>query len=646
MRVWLAAFSLVAGLCGLVDSAVAKVVKFEIIRIEPAFEGRVFGTVGSYERVVARATVALSPSDPHNTIIVDLDRAPRNAQGLVEATADIEILRPANAANGNRRLLYDVVNRGTQRALAYYNDAPAGNDVSKASAAGNGFLMNRGYTVVISGWQGDLAPRKEWLTVAVPVVPGITGLSREEFIFDHARNLATATLTYPAAEFEPAKATLTVRARETDPRVTPADLSFTFEAPDKISIKRPAGFDAGAIYELIYQAKDPKVMGMGFAATRDIVSFLRREAADASGAPNPLAGRIERAVSLGVSQSGRFLHDFLYLGFNEDEAGRVVFDGLMPHIAAGKRMFTNYRFAQPGRNMQEHGETLYPGTAFPFTYPVTTDAVTGRTDGWLARCQAANNCPKVMQTDTDLEFYQSFGSLVTTDTKGAPLTMPDNVRLYYLASLQHSVAAGAKSGMNPVCSYPTNPLYAGPVMRALLVAMERWISDGTPPPASRYPTRADGTLVTAAETAKSFPSIPGFRYGGLVHQPTVVDHAAMPPTKKAAYPVFVPKVDDDGNAVAGIRLPTLAAPVATHLGWNVRKVGFGDGALCGNFGSMLPFAKTREERVKANDPRLSLEERYANPADRAAIIERAARQLVQDRLLLEDDVSGYRQATN
>jgi Alpha/beta hydrolase domain len=646
MRCWLPALSLVAGLGSLIGDAGAKVVKFEIIRVEPAFEGRVFGTVGTYDRIVARATVALSPSDPRNAIIVDLDRAPRNAQGLVEATADVDILTPTNAANGNRRLIYDVVNRGTQRALVYYNDGPAGNDVSKAAAAGTGFLMNRGYTVVWSGWQGDLGARANWKTISVPVVPNVTGLSREEFIFDHTRNPAVATLTYPAVDLDPSKARLTVRQRESDPRVTPADLSFTFEGTDKVSIKRPAGFDAGAIYELIYQAKDPKVMGMGFAATRDIVSFLRRDAADAGGTPNPVAGRIDYAVSLGVSQSGRFLHDFLYLGFNEDEAGRMVFDGLMPHIAAAKKMFTNYRFAQPGRNMQEHGETLYPGTAFPFTYPVTTDPVSGRTDGWLARCLAAKNCPKIVQTDTDLEFYQSFSSLVATNTKGEPLTMPDNVRLYYLASLQHSVAPNAKSGMNPVCTYPTNPLYAGPVMRALLIALDAWIADGTLPPASRYPSRADGTLVTVAENAKSFPTIPGFKYGGLVHQPTLVDHDAMPPAKKTAYPVLVPKVDADGNAVAGIRLPTLAAPIATHLGWNVRKAGFGEGGLCGNFGSMLPFAKTRDERIKANDPRLSLDERYPNAALRATLIEQAARQLVQDRLLLDEDVRGYLQATN
>ena len=602
------------GLCGLIADATAKVVKFEIVRIEPAFEGRVFGTVGTYDRVIARATIALSPTDPHNTIIVDLDRAPRNAQGLVEATADVEILRPTNAANGNRRLLYDVVNRGNQRALTYFNDAPAGNDFSKAPAAGNGFLMNRGYTVVISGWQGDLGAARR--------LADHHGAGRaRHHRASRARNSSSTTPAIPRRPPSPIRRpisirprrTLTVRQRETDPRVTPADLSFTFEGPDKISIKRPAGFDAGAIYEFIYTAKDPKVMGMGFAATRDIVSFLRRDTADAPAPPIRLAGRIDHAVAIGVSQSGRFLHDFLYLGFNEDEAGRMVFDGLMPHIAAGKKMFTNYRFAQPGRNMQEHGETLYPGTAFPFTYPVTTDAVTGRTDGWLARCLAAKNCPKIIQTDTDLEFYQSFGSLVATDTKGEPLAMPDNVRLYYLSSLQHASTATAKSSMNPVCTYPTNPLYAGPVLRALVVALDAWIARrhrAAGEPLSEPRRRHAGAAVRERQRASR--KFRASSYGGLVHQPTVVDHDAMPPAKKTAYPVFVPKIDADGNAVAGVRLPTLVAPVATHLGWNVRKAGFGDGGLCGNFGSMLPFAKTREERIKANDPRLSLEERYPN----------------------------------
>ena len=337
-------------------------------------------------------------------------------------------------------------------------------------------------------------------------------------------------MTYPAADLDPANARLTVRQYEGDARSTPADLTFKFEAPDRILINRPAGFDAGAIYELIYTAKDPKVMGLGFAATRDIVAFLRREAGDAA-APNPVAGRIDRAIAFGQSQSGRFLHDFLYLGFNEDEAGRVVFDGLMPHIAGGKVMFTNHRFAQPGRNMQQHGDRLYPGAQFPFTYPVTTDVVTGKTDGWLARCQAAGNCPKIVQTDTQLEFYQSLGSLVTTDTRGEHIDMPDNVRLFHLSSLQHAAGFDAKAAMVTGCTHPTNPLYAGPVLRALLVALDGWITTATPPPASRYPSRRDGSLVEATVEKVGFPPIPGFTFKATMTRPTVVDHTVMPPAK-------------------------------------------------------------------------------------------------------------------
>jgi hypothetical protein len=623
----------------------AKVIKLEVLSVQsPAFDGRVFGSVGTYDRVLARATVAVSPTDRHNTIIVDIDRAPRNPDGLVEATADVEILRPTVAANGNRRLLYDVVNRGVQRAISMFNDASTWNNPPKAGDGGNGFLMNRGYTVVFSGWQGELPADGRMKTISVPVVAGVTGLSREEFIFDHTKNPTVETLTYPIADLDPAAAKLTIRQYEGDARATPADLTFQFEAPDRISISRPAGFDAGAIYELIYTAKDPKVMGLGFAATRDIVTFLRREAGDAA-APNPVAGRIDHAIAFGQSQSGRFVHDFLYLGFNEDEAGRPVFDGLMPHIAGGKVMFTNYRFAQPGRNVQQHGDRLYPGAQFPFTYPVTTDAVTGKTDGWLSRCLAAGHCPKIMQTDTQLEFYQSLGSLVTTDTKGEHIDMPDNVRLYQLASLQHAALYGSKSAPLANCTYPSNPLYAGPVLRALLVALDGWIG-GVAPPASRYPSRRDGTLVEAAADKVGFPKVPGFDFKATMTRPTVVDHAVMPPAKAAGYPVFLPKIDADGNDIAGIRLPTLVAPIGTHVGWNIRKAGFANGALCGNFGSLLPFSKTRDERLAVNDPRLSLAERYPAQGDRAASITKATRQLVLDRLLLDDDAKQFEHAAN
>ena len=633
------AIMLIAATVIFASPCAAKIVKFEILKVEsPAFEGRTFGAVGTYDRIVARATIAVAPDDINNKIIVDLDRAPRNALGQVEAVTDVEILRPTVAANGNRTLFYEALNRGSKLGLALFNDIPAvTNDLVKAADAGNGFLMNHGYTVVWSGWQGDIVPGGGRMTFSPPVAPGVTGLAREDFIFDHTDNPAIGTLSYPAAELDAANAKISVREREADPRTTPAGLGVTFESPTKISIKRPEGFDAGAIYEFIYIAKDPKVMGLGFAATRDVVSFLRNETVDAAGAANPLTGRIDRAIGFGLSQSGRYLHDFLYLGFNADEAGRIVFEGLMPHISGGKKTFTNYRFSQPGRSPYQHADMLYPGADFPFTYPVIADAVSGKSDGFLARCLAADNCPKIIKTDSELEFYQQRASLVVTDTQGNPITMPDNVRLFLLSNLQHYALAQDKSQMVKVCANPTNPLNAGPAVRALLVAMNEWITKGTLPPNSRYPSRADATLAPPWANAVGFPNIPGIAYPSRIAQPTALKSEDMPPSKGTAYPVFVPKTDADGRDIAGIHLPTLEAPAATHTGWNLRKVGFSEGELCDNNGSMIPFAATREERLKINDPRLSMAERYPNDGDRAAAIAKAAQQLVRDRLLLEED---------
>jgi Alpha/beta hydrolase domain len=618
----------------------AKVVKFDILRVEsPAFQGRTFGAIGTYDRIVARATIAVAPDDTRNKIIVDIGRAPRNERGEIEAVADVEILRPTVAAKGNRRLFYEVLNRGSKLGFALFNDLPAvANDLVKAGDAGNGFLMNRGYTVVWSGWQGDIVQGGGRMTFLPPIVSGVTGLAREDFIFDHNDNPATATLTYLAADLDPMHAKISVRQREADTRTTPADLQVRFENPGKISISRPKGFDAGAIYELIYTATDPKVMGLGFAATRDIISFLRNGIADASGTANPVARQIDRVVGFGLSQSGRYIQDYLYLGFNVDEAGRVVFDGMMPHISGAKKTFTNYRFSQPGRSPYEHADMLYPGADFPFTYPVTADSLTGKKDGFLARCLSENNCPKIIKTDSELEFYQQRASLVVTDTLGNALSMPDNVRLFLLSNLQHYSLAGAKSEMTRTCSYPTNPLNAGPFVRALLVALDSWISNGTLPPDSRYPSRSDATLAAASIDEVGFPRIPGVSYPNRIARPTVLNSDEMPPSKGADYPVFVPKTDADGRDLAGVRLPTLEAPAATHTGWNLRKSGFGEGELCDNNGTMIPFAATREERLKSGDPRPSLAERYPNDGDRAAAMAKAARQLVQDRLLLDEDV--------
>ena len=515
----------------------AKVIKFEVVRIEPAFAGRSFGAVGPYEKITARATIGVDPADRRNSIVVDVDRAPRNANGLVEAVSNVIILRPADQAKGNRALLFEVLNRGRILGFPLLNDSPPPTDLLTQSEAGSGFLMSEGYTLVWAGWQGDLPPSERNPAIALPVVAGVTGLSRQETVFDNTTNPVSMTLTYPAADLDPAQATLTVRAREGDARGTPPDLKFTFESPTKISITRPAAFDAGALYELIYKAKDPRPMGLGFVAVRDVVSFLRNERADAQ---NPLAATsLQYAIGFGISQSGRVIRDFLYQNFNEDEAGRVVFEGLMPHIAGGKMTFVNYHFGQPSRNVQQHADHLYPGDQFPFTYPVLTDHLTGKTDGLLARCLAANNCPKVMQTDTELEFFQSRASLVATDTKGNAITLPENVRAYYMASTPHFSPPNIKAGPTAICEQHINPLHAGGPMRALLVAMGQWITAGTPPPANRYPSVADKTLVSPEEDVASFPTIPGFTHTGLVNRPTVIDHTAMPP--KA------------GGAVSGVR---------------------------------------------------------------------------------------------
>ena len=638
MKHFLASAAFVAGVVCSGGPSAAKVIKFEIVRTEsPAFEGRSFGAVGTYDRIIARATIAVTPNDPHNSVLIDINRAPRDPQGLVEAVSDVEILRPTVAANGNRRLFYEVLNRGGKLGLALFNDNNVVNDLVKPEDAGNGFLMNRGFTIVWSGWQGDIAPGGGRLTFSPPTVPDVTGPAREEFIFDHMDNPAVGLLSYPAADLDPAHAKLTVREREADQRTSPDGLSFKFEAPNRIAITRPAGFDGGAIYEFIYTAKDPKVMGLGFAATRDIVSYLRHERADAAGTPNPLAGQIDFAIGFGLSQSGRYLHDFLYWGFDTDEADRLVFEGLMPHISGGKKTFTNYRFSQPGRSPYQHSDTVYPGAEFPFTYPVTKDTLTGRTDGLLARCLASGTCPKIIKSDSEIEFYQQRASLVVTDTQGNALSMPDNVRLFFLSNLQHYALASDKSVLAKTCAYPTNPLNAGPVVRALLVAMDAWISKGTLPPASRYPSRSDGTLVEPMPEKVGFPQIPGINYTALMTRPTAINFDGMPPVKGAPYPVFLPKTDADGRAVAGLHLPTLEAPIATHTGWNLRKAAYSEGELCDNNGSMVPFAPTRADRLKANDPRLSLEERYPHPGDRASAVTEAARQLVRDRLLLEED---------
>jgi hypothetical protein len=611
-------------------------------RESPVFGGTEFGAAGPYERLHGTVFGELDPTHPLNAGIVNLDRAARNTQGNVEYRSDFRILKPVDLDRGNLCLVYDVPNRGNQPIMPRLNGAPDG---GHPQHAGNGFLMRRGFTVVWSGWQGDVPPGNDRLTARFPVIPGITGMVREEFIAENTGLLGdtnieelsderlVGTLVYPVAD--PSGATLTVRQREADPRVTPAGLAWRLVDDRHVEITRPTapGFDRGAIYEFIYRARDPVVMGIGFAAIRDIVSFLRHATTD-----NPLAPqgrpRIRRAIGFGISQSGRMLRDLVHLGFNQDLAGRQVFDGILPVVAGSRRTCVNWQFAQAGRYSRQHEDHSYGDDQFPFSYPTLTDPISGRTAGILERARDAGVCPKVLHLDTESDFWQARSSLIATDPGGADIAMPQEVRIYAVSGVPH---APFRPLTKPVMQLPGNPLGYGAFMRALLVALFEWVEHDTAPPDSRFPSRAAGTLVPLAEARRSFPRLSGVDFPNVLNELRLRDHSVEPPSESTAYPVFVQLPDADGNAQGGIRHPLLAAPLATHVGWSLRATGYGEGDLFTIQGSMIPFAQTEAERLRADDPRPSVDARYASRDAWAARLAQAVDQLVADRLLLAED---------
>ncbi len=627
--------ALAASLC-LSLAGHAQVIRFEVLQSGPAFEGRSFGNVGPYVKITARATIAVDPADPRNAVIADIDKAPRNALGRVEAIADVVLLRPADPSHGNGTLLADVPNRGTKLAPQLFDDVgqPGATDASKAADAGSGFLHAQGYTLVWVGWQADIPSQPNQLALVAPVLQGVTGSARDEFLFDHMRSPATATLSWPVAD--PSSLAVTVRAKWDAPRERPAGLAIRATGAQTVEIARPVtGFDAGALYEVTYMARDPAVLGLGFAATRDVVSFLRRDVS----AANPLAagGRssVQRAIGFGVSQSGRFLRDFLYLGFNEDLAGGLVFDGLMPHIAGGRRIASNYRFGQNGRNARHPQDPAWQADLFPFTYQTLSDPLSGRRDGLMQRCRLNATCPRVMQTDSEHEWWASRASLLVTDLAGNHLDLPPDVRAYMIAGSPHFAEPAALMRRVPAMALPVNPMHAGAPMRALLAAMQGWIAAGVEPPASRVPMRAHGTLVAADDAVPR--GIPGLPYTGIYTGASFTDATVFPARLLGMYPVFVPRADRDGMAIAGIRMLPLAVPRASYTGWNPRAQGYGAGTLFPLQGAVVLFAATRAEREAAGDPRPSLAERYADETAYVAAVRAAAAQMVAERLLLPQD---------
>ncbi len=620
----------------------SRVTRLDITSREPAFGGRSFGAAGAYEILLATATAVADPRAPLDAGIADLDKAPRNADGLVEYTFEVDILKPVDIARGNGVLVYEVNNRGRNIVLGYFHEAGRG---YAAENAGNAFLMNQGYTYVSSGWLhgapggGDPRPVLATLPPATDDGEPITGPSMEEW--QDPGSAAFGRLTYRAATLDKTAATLTHRQLQDDPRQTVPAHRWDYVDDTTVAITPPAGADAGTIYEFVYQARDPIVHGLGFSAVRDLVSFARYRPADDRGAPNPLfvdgMPVLDHVVAVGSSQSGRMIRDFVYQGFNEDPAGRRVFDGMTPYVAGARRTFVNARFAQPGRYTRQHEDHNYPMDEFPFSFATTTDPLTGRTDGLLAACTASGTCPNIIQVDAESEYYGAHASLIVTDTRGRALALPPNARYWMLATAHSQGAAG--------CRDPANPVQPWPYYRAAFDAMVRWVRDGIEPPATRAPSVADGTAVTVERQGEGYPTIPDRPYNPAISELGVRDFSVWPPKESdEQYPLFVPALDADGNLTAGVIVPEVAAPLST-MGKAVRAVGFAEGDLCGVNGSTIPFPRTEDERAASGDSRLSLEARY--PGGEAEYVRRygdAADALAAARYLLPADAETLKQS--
>lgn len=639
--------------------------QLEILSRQPVFDGMTFGKagcVGAYELLTARAHCEIDPQAALNQDIALLGGAPRNAQGLVEYSVDVLIYKPVDLARGNGWLFYEWLNRGTQRGIVRINNAPVVAVPSMPEDIGNGFLMHEGYTIVWTAWQGNVEPGGGRMLAQFPVATNagapIVGRAREEFVLDAPDSIRGAivrevddthcvlTLSYPAASLDIARANLTARQHERDPREGAPGIAWRFVDRNTIEIERLPGcpLDRGAIFEFVYDACDPVVMGLGYASVRDVIAFLKYASHDRTGAPNPLAlanGAPLRAMGFGLSQSGRVLRDFLYQGFNESLDSRTVFDGAVPIIAGSRRAWVNAPFSQPGRYSRQHEDHSFPGDQFPFAYTTLTDPVSGQTGGILARARASGTAPRLMHMDTDSEVWSARASLVATDCEGRDLPDDPDVRLYLVTGVAHGDYPLPSA---PVVRYATNPLTYGATLRALFVAMRAWVDEGTPPPPSAFPSHANGGWRTLAQFVDEFESATGLTAPQVLNELRLLEHDTVPPREGSSYPVFVPAVDADGNGTAGIRHPFVQAPLGTHAGWALRAPGFAAGALYSVYGSFVPFANTPAlpgvaSASETGDRRKPFDARYDSLTTWRATLLDAANQLVAQRLMLQDDVN-------
>jgi hypothetical protein len=640
--------------------AQAQVTRVEIVSREPASDSQPVGKAGAYEILRGRIHGEVDPRDRHNSIIQDVTLAPRNARGKVEYVATFALAKPVDLARASGVLVYQVVNRGN----------------------GNVAPNPDGDIMLVSGWQGDVVATPTNQTIAVPVVKNADGSSITGPAIARFSNVAAGTNTvairlssmgsgppaYPPADLEQPTAVLTMHGSEdatglradsvTVPRQDWAfadcrNVAFP-GTPDATRLCLKNGFDPAKLYELVYAVKDPLLLGLGLAATRDIVSFFRH-GVNAATVVNPLAGSVKHAIAIGDSQSGNFIKTFIHLGFNQDLSDRRVWDGAFPRIAA-RQTPINFRFALPGG-----AATLFePGSEAVVWWGRYVDSARGRSaSSLLDRCNQTKTCPRIIEAFGAAEFWglRMSPGLIGTDAR-LDIPLPDNVRRYYYPGTTHGGGRGGftvegVAGSQSGCVLPANPNPQAETTRALTRALIDWVVNDTAPPASNYPLLARGELVPATKAAIGFPDLPGAPFKSSPVNP-VLDYdfgpqfaaadlsgviSLQPPRIRQTLPTYVPRVNADGNESSGVRSVLHQAPLGTYLGWNLTSSGFFAGQGCGFAGGYIPFARTRAERAASNDPRPSIEERYGTLEGYMCVVKRAVARTVSDRFLLQDDAS-------
>ncbi len=650
------------------QSAHGTVERIEILSRSLVAGGKAFGTVGPYEKLIGRLHFSVDPEHPANAAIVDLSLAPRDETGRVAFAGDFVLIKPVELRRGNHRLLYEVSNRGNLLLLSTFNDAPWTNSPAHAEQFGTGFLLERGYALLWSAWNWDVLPGNGRLQIGLPVATRngrpITGPVAAEITVKNASPVATVawgwSRGYPPHDPVAPTARLTVREFPAAPRREIPREAWHFVLPPKghegpVEVALDGGFQPGLLYELVYHAKDPRVVGLGLAAIRDSLSFFRYATADRAGYVNPLVVQRNGGMALdpeavlvfGFSQSGRVLQHMIWQGFHVDETGRPAFDAALVHGAGGGKGSFNHRFAQTTRHPSHYEDHLYPADFFPFTTISGRDPVTGQEGSLLDRARALGFVPFLFYTATGTEYWTRSASLLHSDvtgTRDAPLD--PRTRVYFIAGAQHAVSPATGRGQFEFCG---NPLDYRPLLRALLIALDRWATQGRSPPESVYPKIAQGALGDVRTYRARFPEPLGLRLPKTNLQPPRLDLGprfkdqgiadVQPARPLAAYVTLVPLPDSDGNDLGGVRLPAVAVPLGTYLGWNLRRAVRGATDRLGRWrGAFLPFATDEDLRGALDDPRPSILERYGTRSHFLEQTRAAADELAARGFLLAEDL--------